>query len=361
MMKFKYLRPSALYYLAEGLSFDIGKCAEVLDSALVGLNQQTGIPEKIVRWNRLGGHKSGPLKLGTLNRIAIEVTETASKSGEKMHLATVIESKGERESGPVVFLAMQSLALHIPMRVELPLRALLRGGPYLEGTYVVYLHVLFSDDDKEYVYYGITKRGWNYRFGEHMKAALGTRQARLFPQKMAELVDARVAQLAGRDDGRPKLTGVITVLCSVGVDEDMAKDTEEYLVDKYSLASKHSLGLNMIPGGREGVRVLHQLAGREAGNSIETEAREEALVEYLAKYPQVVIAKPGVAAAWNDPAYAEAVICGRENRLTAEQVRKIRYLAAMGHDLPSIGSAVGAIDAGQVRRVLAGRTYSRIH
>lgn len=133
MMKFKYLRPSALYYLAEGLSFDIGKCAEVLDSALVGLNQQTGIPEKIVRWNRLGGHKSGPLKLGTLNRIAIEVTETASKSGEKMHLATVIESKGERESGPVVFLAMQSLALHIPMRVELPLRALLREGRTWRG------------------------------------------------------------------------------------------------------------------------------------------------------------------------------------------------------------------------------------
>jgi hypothetical protein len=184
-------------------------------------------------------------------------------------MARVIRGKGAREMGPVVLLVTRSLALDIPMRVELPLRALLRGGPDLEGTYVVYLHGLFADDGQEYVYYGITKRGWNYRFGEHMKAALSARQARLFSQKLADLIEAQVAQLAGQDDGRPKLAGVITALCSVGVDEDMAKDTEEYLVDKYSLASKHSVGLNMIPGGREGIRLLHQLSGKAPETLVE--------------------------------------------------------------------------------------------
>jgi hypothetical protein len=267
--KLKYLRLSAFYFLTDGLSFDVASCADVLDVALVGLNDKTGIPDKIVRWNRRGGHASGPLDVGKHGRIAIEVTESLSPTRGKLHMARVIRDKGAREMGPVVLLVTRSLALDIPMRVELPLRALLRGGPDLEGTYVVYLHGLFADDGQEYVYYGITKRGWNYRFGEHMKAALSARQARLFSQKLADLIEAQVAQLAGQDDGRPKLAGVITALCSVGVDEDMAKNTEEYLVDKYSLASKHSVGLNMIPGGREGIRLLHQLSGKAPETLVE--------------------------------------------------------------------------------------------
>jgi hypothetical protein len=113
------------------------------------------------------------------------------------------------------------------MRIEIPLRALLRGGPDLEGKYVC-----------------------TFCF----QTTAGTQQALMFPKKIADLINARVAQLAGRNDARPKLDGVINALCAVGVDEDMAKDIEEYLVDKYSLASKHPKGLNMIPGGREGIR-----------------------------------------------------------------------------------------------------------
>ena len=358
--KLHYVRLPAFHHLTDGLSFDVTNCAEVLDTALVGLNEKTGIPDEMVRWNRRGGHAAGPLRLGKHGRIAIEVTESFSIARGKLRTACVIENKDESGMGPVVLLKLQSLVLDIPMRVELPLRAILRGGPDLEGTYVVYLHALLSDDGKSYVYYGITRRGWNYRFGEHMKAALKERQTRLFPQKLAELIEARLEQRAGRSDDRPKLAGVITSLCSVGIDKDMAKDTEEYLVDKYSLASKHSLGLNMIPGGREGIRLLHQLSGKGQDELVDTDARERALVDYREKNPQAGVLKPGVAAAWADSAYAEAVICGRENRLSADQVRQIRYLAAIGSDLASIKATVGAIDEGQVRRVLAGRTYGRI-
>lgn len=358
--KFKYLRLSSLYHLMDGLSFDVAACADVLETALTQLNVVTGLPDRIVQWNRRGGHAVGPLKLAGRGGIAIDVTETFSPSHGKMHMATVIEKKDDPERAPVVFLSMRSIALDIPMRVEIPLRTILRGSPALAGTYVVYLHVLLSDDEKDFVYYGITKRGWNLRFDEHMKAALRTKQPRLFPRKLAELIDARVAQRAGKDDDRQKLAGVITTLCSVGVDEDMAKDTEEYLVDKYSLASKHPLGLNMIPGGREGVRVLHQLSGKAPESLVETEDREVALVEYRESHPQIGVPKLGVAVAWNDPAYAEAVICGRDNRLSADQVREIRYRAATGQNLASIKASVGALDDAQVRRVLAGRTYSRI-
>jgi hypothetical protein len=119
------------------------------------------------------------LKLAGQGGIAIDVSETYSLRQGKMHAAVVVKNKEGIDRAPVVFLTMRSIALDIPMRVEIPLRALLRGGPDLDGTYVVYLHVLLSDDDKEFVYYGITKRGWNLRFDEHMKAALKHKQARL--------------------------------------------------------------------------------------------------------------------------------------------------------------------------------------
>lgn len=54
------------------------------------------------------------------------------------------------------------------------------------------------------------------------------------------------------------------------------------------------------------------------------------------------------------------VICGRENRLGADQVRRIRYLAALGVTAEQIKEDVGAVDEGQIQRVIAGRTYSRI-
>jgi hypothetical protein len=164
--------------------------------------------------------------------------------------------------------------------------------------------------------------------------------------------------LAGMTRGPSSMASL--PLCAVGVDEDMAKDIEEYLVDKYSLASKHPKGLNMIPGGREGIRFLHQLVGTREENFVDTEDREVALNAFRAKHPQAGVPNPGVAAAWDDPAYAEAVICGRENRLSADQVRRIRYLAAVGHNLESIKVAIGAVNDGQIKRVIAGRTYSRI-
>lgn len=116
----------------------------------------------------------------------------------------------------------------------------------------------------------------------------------------------------------------------------------------------------MIPGGREGIRFLHQLVGTRENSFIDTDDREATFVKFRAKHPHAGVLNPGVAAAWDDPVYAEAVICGRENRLSADQVRRIRYLAAVGHSLESIKTALGAVNDGQIKRVLAGRAYSRI-
>jgi hypothetical protein len=350
----------AMHYLMDGLSFRVSRCAEVLDHALVEFNRQSGIPDKIVRWNECGAHASGTLAFPGYGRILVDITETFSPGRGNLQMAQIINKKDEKETAPVVFLTMHSVSLDIPMRVEIPLRALLKAGRDLIGTYSVYLHAMKSDDGQHYVYYGITKRGWNLRFIEHTKAAVAEGSRRLFPQKLAALIEARSAELGGQEEPRPKLAGLITSICAVGLDENMALDVEEYLVDKYSLVTKHPNGLNMIPGGREGIRVLHRLSGGRSDISIETEFREAVLDTHLSKHPQLGLPRPGVAAAWNDPAYAEAVICGRENRLSADQVREIRYLAVMGWDLAQIKQRVDALDDDQIRRVLAGRTYTRI-
>jgi hypothetical protein len=116
----------------------------------------------------------------------------------------------------------------------------------------------------------------------------------------------------------------------------------------------------MIPGGREGIRTLRRLSTDGVALLTESDEREALLDEYLKVHPLFGRPNPGVAAMWDDPAYAEAVICGRENRLSADQVRKIRYMAVMGNSIQQIKNLTGALDDGQVSRVLAGRTYSRI-
>jgi len=161
-----------------------------------------------------------------------------------------LENNNEKELAPVVFLNMHSPSLNIPIRIEIPLRALIKGGPSLINTYSVYLHTLLCDDGRHFIYYGVTKRGWNVRFNEHARCAIRTESQRLFPVKLKNLMDARIAQLYGRTSTHPRLSGMISTICGVGLNEEQAMESEEYLVDKYSLASKHPDGLNMVPGGR---------------------------------------------------------------------------------------------------------------
>jgi hypothetical protein len=349
-----------MQYLMGRLSVNLQRCADVLDGVLTAFNEKTGIPDQIVAWNVKGGNANEPLCFPDRGRFIIDLTQSMGTDKRTLWTAALIEKKDEKERAPVLFISMHSLSLDIPMRLEIPVRAVMKGGPSLRDTYSVYLHALLADDGTEFVYYGITKRGWNTRFSEHTKAAVAQKSHRLFPRKLNELVEARLAQLSGSAEKRPKLAEIVSALSGVGLSKDSAMDIEEYLVEKYSLSSKHPRGLNMIPGGREGIAALHRLFAAKDKEPVETEEREIVLDQFLKAKSQLGAAKPAIAEKWNDPKYAEAVICGRENRLGADQVREIRYLAALGGSPEEIREKVGAMDEGQIQRVLAGRTYSRI-
>lgn len=250
----RFVDPDAMRRLTKGLSINVVRCAEVLDHALESLNEQNHFPDSMLKWIEAGALVSGPCPDDGKGRIIVDLTQTKNAKDEYGYFAVVLR-KSDEHAGPVVFISMHSPILDIPMRVEIPLRALLKGNDPLEGTYCLYLHALFTDKGNVHTYYGITKRGWNLRFSEHMKAALAQKSKRLLAKTLNELIEARTDELYGTPDNRPKLIGLVSTLCGVGLGRKGALDGEERLVEKYSLASKHLYGLNMIPGGEAGLRV----------------------------------------------------------------------------------------------------------
>ncbi|WP_156332345.1 hypothetical protein [Rhodopseudomonas sp. AAP120] len=248
-----YVDAEALKRLAQGLTFDLPRCAQVLDGALISLNEQTGLPDRMLAWIRAGGLMSGTGPVERRGRIIVDITQTMNADRQQGYFATVLCKSDERESAPVAFFSMHSPTLDVPMRVEVPLRALMVGNPPLAGSYTLYVHALMTSLGETYVYYGITKRGWSIRFNEHTRAAVAQRSKRLLARKLDELIDARAAELSGRGDDRAKLAGIISAVCGTGMSREAALAAEERMVDKYSLASKHPYGLNMIPGGLAGL------------------------------------------------------------------------------------------------------------
>lgn len=132
----KYVDVSALRSLMQGLTFDVENCAGVLDHALVGLNARNGFPDRMCDWVRAGGLAAGPGPFVSQKRTIIRLTETLNQAGQSTYMALVLSAR-EAESAPLVSLVMHSPTLDVPMVVQLPLRAVLKGSPSLEGAYTV--------------------------------------------------------------------------------------------------------------------------------------------------------------------------------------------------------------------------------
>ena len=260
--RLRFIDPTALMHLSRGLTFNPMRSAEVLDDVLAALDEKNGYVSDVQEWVRGGGLQNGPCPTLPSGRIVADVAETMNAERKVLHTAAILSVEREAGIAPAVFLSMVSPTLDVGMRVELPMRAVLKGNAPLEGTYTVYLHVLVTSDGRDLVYYGITKRGWNLRFQEHTRSAVGRKSHRLLARTLRELIAARTQELYGAEDERPKLRGLITTICATGLSHGEALDVEEAMVEKYSLASKHPNGLNMIPGGAAGLREARRYKGR---------------------------------------------------------------------------------------------------
>ena len=171
----RYLDVDAFEHLTRNLTIDVPQIMDVMDHALVGLNDQTGFSYRMLKWVEAGASDSGPCPLDPEGRIVLDVAAKANAKGQILHTPHVLRFAPERQVAPVVFLSLHSPVLDIPMRVELPLRAVMKGNPALMGSHTLYQHALLTSHGKTYAYYGITKRGWNLRFSEHTRAAPGAK------------------------------------------------------------------------------------------------------------------------------------------------------------------------------------------
>jgi hypothetical protein len=70
---------------------------------------------------------------------------------------------------------------------------------------------------------------------------------------------------------------------------------------------------------------------------------------------------PFMSELWKDDEHYRKVIGSRKKTLTSDQVKRIRALDQSGYSVAEITRIVGALNETQVKKVVANRTYTRVH
>lgn len=261
--------------------------------------------------------------------------------------------------GPANLHTIQAYGEGLAWKSIIPLQFLLKGWGDANSGHQCYLHTIshnlsqvktFEDwrarveaDLDEYYYVGITGRNWLLRLGEHIREMHRGSRKRFHAVWRESLGLSDVL--------------FVSSLIDINLAFEDAMDWEELHVDKFAYGPN---GLNMIPGGFKGLRHLH-MHGTIARQNISLEERDRAVAEYLRKNPRKGIPNPFMAELWKDDDYYLRVIEARPKTLSGKQVRLIRRLAAEGKSTEEIAEEAGALNETQVKNVIAGRTYRRIH
>lgn len=249
----------------------------------------------------------------------------------------------------------QRVVLHIHLvdgdglmrAIHVPFQALIVGWGDVEKGYQGYSHSIAFFNDKnafeeERYYVGISSRNWLKRMSEHL-AEVRSGSNKLFHRQWREY-----------QGNRSVLFNSELVVLNHTYEGIMA--WEEEIVRQYM---ESGTSLNMIPGGFEGMRFLHQHRLTQSPR-VSLEERDCALEAYGLTHPCMGVPNLLVSQAWKRDEYYEKVITGRDSTLSADQVRQIRALSAEGLSPNDILVRSGARSLGQVKRVLDGTSYGRI-
>lgn len=231
--------------------------------------------------------------------------------------------------------------------IHVPFQALMVGWGDVDAGYQGYSHSIafFNDENRieeERFYVGISSRSWLKRMDEHL-AEVRRGSNRLFHRTWREYQGHRRVMLSSE-----------LVVLNHTYNGIMA--WEEEIVREYMEAGT---SLNMIPGGFEGMRLLHQQRLTQSSR-VSLEERDRALEAYYLAHPRSGVPNLLVSKAWESDEYYAKVITGRRSTLSAEQVRMIRQLSSEGLSVGEIQARIGARNLGQIKRVLEGATYGRI-
>jgi hypothetical protein len=213
-------------------------------------------------------------------------------------------------------------------------------------SYVLYQHIFGegpSYPDDGFFYIGVTTRSWQRRWAEHRRA-VDTGSPLLFHHKFREeLREGRVTYI------HHKVMGITD-------DLEALYATEEWLVKGHWSDARR---LNMIPGGKSGLKYLRENGMLPERAAPMPDERDRLLGAWLRENPRRGLPAPWVSEKWRDDAWAIAQICGRDDRLSVEQVRAIRDLAH-SHTAETIAEHIGARNKQQVQRVIDRQTYVRV-
>lgn len=248
-------------------------------------------------------------------------------------------------------------------RISVPIQYLMKGFPLKPNGHMGYYHSFVIQhpdsylrewrnksgtfegipEEPRYDYVGITSRSWLVRMKEHLRG-IESGENKAFYNAWRHFV---------KDDRVDFMSELI--VANQSYDDIMA--WEEARVDAEMEAGR---ALNMIPGGFKGIRELHKL-GRLNKERPKLKERQAAIEAAERANPRRGVPNLLLAELWKDDSYAAKIICGGDARLSVDQVRTARDLNRMGMPAEKIVEKIGALNVAQVKRLLEGHTYSRIH
>ncbi|WP_197729008.1 hypothetical protein [Rhizobium ruizarguesonis] len=248
--------------------------------------------------------------------------------------------------------ARQDFSTHIPgvtnpsQVFSAPAHLLLAPDSFPKKSFVLYQHIFGagpSYPDDGFFYVGVTTRSWQKRWAEHRRA-IEKDSPLLFHRKLRDEMNA----------GR--VTYIHHKVMAITDNIELLYATEEWLVEGHWHDERR---LNMIPGGKSGLRYLRENGMLAERVVPEPDERDRHLETWLREHPRKGLPAPWVSEKWKDNAWAVAQICGRDDRLSVEQVRAIRELAKV-YPTETIAERIGARNRTQVQRVIAEETYKRV-
>lgn len=217
-------------------------------------------------------------------------------------------------------------------------------------------------NENSYIYIGITKRSWQKRYQEHINSSRSNSYLRFHRCLRQDFFE---------------IGAIEHIIDRAGITEDEAMLIEEKNVEQMSLYPLFPRGLNMIPGGKAGLKFLHEHA-RRIGYKIERKIdadifesellkMEDFNLKQIQKNQGEKVKNEKLAELWaNDINFRIKAITNQNHHFSYEQIQCARLLFSSGWDLEKILENIKKlntekdININQLNNLLNGDTYSSI-
>ena len=360
-MKLKFLDVKNCHALLPQIS-DL-PLARRLDECLQNINDKPGnlhgSIDVLIRHNERTRNRDRDRGSQRLCNSPVEIAQISNISSRIINTRAIEKLiKRQRNDPAKLHIILQENG--ITWKTIVPLQFLLKGWGDANNGHQCYVHTIShnmnykesfeelkarfgSDSGDDYYYVGITGRNWLLRLNEHIgEIRRGSR---------------RKFHSAWRESLGLKDVYYVSSLMDINLNFEDAMNWEEKYVDKIASDSK---GLNMIPGGFKGLKFLHEHRITDRVN-ITLEERDMAIAEFVRQNPRKGIPNPFIAELWKDDKFYLKIIESRPKTLSPRQVKKIRELSKIGRPISEIAEEVDALNEIQVKNVIAGKTYGRVH